>query len=512
MGYYDKMKKQKLMLISMLCLISISALSAAGDRCCGSFPFFAFDNCMTVGDYTKPQVRADTLKELGYDGMGTRGTNLAEQTEIFEKAGLKLFSTYLTLDLDAEQKYDANLMKAVKQLKGKGTMLWFTVVSKKYKPATDEGDAVAVGALREFADAASESGLKIALYPHANCYVETLADSVRIAKKVNRRNVGGSFNVCHWLKVDGDIDYRSALKESLPYLFLVSINGAETGDTKKMGWDKLIQTLDKGTFDNYKLLKYLKDIGYTGPVGLQGYSIKGDPKQNLADSMKAWRRINEKSEAKLRKALIDGSEYGWTALAEDDFRNINCDPDTFTWKDGTIYCTGQPTGVISTKKSYTNFELVVEWRHMKHAGNSGIFVWASEQSLEKLQGGKGSLPDGIEVQILDPGYETNWEKEHGRKADWFTSHGDVFPVRAKLTPFPPVSANGSRSFPSRRLTKGIEEWNHYYVRCINGEVRLWVNGQEVSGGTDSQPRLGCLCLESEGSPVEFKNMRIRVLP
>ena len=75
---------------------------------------------------------------------------------------------------------------------------------------------------------------------------------------------------------------------------MVSTNGAETGDTKKMSWDKLIQTLDKGSFDNYKLLKYLKDIGYTGSVGLQGYAIKGDAKQNLTNSMKVWRDINLK--------------------------------------------------------------------------------------------------------------------------------------------------------------------------------------------------------------------------
>lgn len=280
------------MLVSLLCLIS--GVCSAGDKSGGSFPIFAFDNYMTVGDYTQLQVRADTLKKLGYDGMGTRGTDLVEQTEIFEKTGLKLFSTYIGLDLDADQKYDANLKKAIKQLKGKDTMLWFFVRSKKYKPASAQGDAVAVKAIRELADAAHESGLKIALYPHVNFYVETFADSVRIAAKVNRRNVGGSFNLCHWLKVDGDIDYRPVLKESLPYLFLVSINGAETGDTKKMGWDKLIQTLDKGSFDNYKLLKYLKDIGYTGPVGLQGYRIKGDPKENLASSMKAWRQINKK--------------------------------------------------------------------------------------------------------------------------------------------------------------------------------------------------------------------------
>ena len=50
------------------------------------------------------------------------------------------------------------------------------------------------------------------------------------------------------------------------------------------------------------------------------------------------------------------------------------------------------------------------------------------------------------------------------------------------------------------------------LRAINGEVRLWVNGEEGSGGTDISPRTGYLCLESEGSPVEFRNLTIRILP
>ena len=56
------------------------------------------------------------------------------------------------------------------------------------------------------------------------------------------------------------------------------------------------------------------------------------------------------------------------------------------------------------------------------------------------------------------------------------------------------------------------EGNHYYVRAINGEIRLWVNGEEVSGGTDCKPAWGYLCLESEGSPIEFRELRIRELP
>src|SRR5690606_38133847 len=119
---------------------------------------------------------------------------------------------------------------------------------------------------------------------------------------------------------------------------------------------------------------------------------------------------------------------------------------------------------------------------------------------------------GIEVQILDHGYTENYEKS-GKVADWFTSNGDVFPVGvSKMKPFPPVSANGERSFPSKNLSKGSPEWNHYYVRAINGEVRLWVNGEVVSGGTDCTPNTGYLALESEGSPIEFRNLRIRELP
>jgi hypothetical protein len=212
------------------------------------------------------------------------------------------------------------------------------------------------------------------------------------------------------------------------------------------------------------------------------------------------------------KAFIDGTGPGWRALEEKDFESVNCHSNTFTWKDGTVYCTGKPVGVISSVKTYTDFELVAEWRHMKYAGNAGIFVWATGASLDRLRQGKGNLPDGIEVQILDLGYEENWKKEKGKDSDWFTSHGDVFPVRAKMTPFPPVAPNGQRSFPSKRLSKGVGEWNHYYVSCIKGVVRLSVNGEEVSGGKDCQPSTGYLCLESEGSPLEFRNLRIRELP
>ena len=79
-------------------------------------------------------------------------------------------------------------------------------------------------------------------------------------------------------------------------------------------------------------------------------------------------------EAAAPKAFIDGTGPGWVKLAEKDFVHVNCDKDTWTWKDDFVACTGSPVGVIRSEKKYTNFELVAQWRHLKSGGNSGIPV------------------------------------------------------------------------------------------------------------------------------------------
>jgi hypothetical protein len=211
-------------------------------------------------------------------------------------------------------------------------------------------------------------------------------------------------------------------------------------------------------------------------------------------------------------ACLDGSGPHWQSLWQKDFVPVNGKNNTWTWKEDILLCSGEPIGVMRTKETYTNFELVLQWRHLKSGGNSGVFLWIPGDALQGLEPGK--LPKkGIEVQALDHGFREQYKKRSTRPDDWFSTHGDVFAVgESTLDPFSPTSPNGKRSFPSKNLSKGAGEWNHYYVRAINGEIRLWVNGQEVSGGNNASPRSGYLCLESEGSPIEFKNIKIRVLP
>ena len=204
---------------------------------------------------------------------------------------------------------------------------------------------------------------------------------------------------------------------------------------------------------------------------------------------------------------LDGA--GWERLFPDDtlegWRH-NCTETTWSLKEGVLSCSGDVNGGLMSERSYRNFEIAFEWRHARHAGNAGFFAWVPHLP-EK------GLPTGIEIQILDLGYAENWKKKHGAPPDWFTCHGDVFPCGpSKMTPFAPAAPNGARSFPTRETTRPFGEWNRYYIRCINGEVRLWVNGVEVSGGTKCSPAEGPIAFEAEGAPILYRNIRIRELP
>jgi hypothetical protein len=183
--------------------------------------------------------------------------------------------------------------------------------------------------------------------------------------------------------------------------------------------------------------------------------------------------------------------------------NANCAPETWAVKDGIITCTGVPTGAMRTEKQYENFIMEAEWRHLKPGGNSGIFIWGTPISSPGVP-----FLRGIEVQILDHGYLKNADP---KKARWFSVHGDVFPIHG-ATMEPHGEHNGMRSFPSEERSKPSPEWNHYRIEANAGRITLAVNGKVVSGGDNCVYRKGYLALESEGAPVEFRNVRIKELP
>jgi len=197
--------------------------------------------------------------------------------------------------------------------------------------------------------------------------------------------------------------------------------------------------------------------------------------------------------------LFNGRDLtGWT--------NVNCAPETWSVRDGKIYCTGKPVGGLRTVRQYENFIIELEWRHLQRSGNSGFFAWGSPINAPGVP-----FLRGIEVQMLDHGYAEDFEKKSGKKSDWFTTHGDVFAIHGATMDYV-GRTNGKRSFPTEERSKPSPEWNHYRIVANNGSLRLHVNGKEISGGDNANYRKGYLALESEGAPVEFRNIRIKELP
>lgn len=192
-------------------------------------------------------------------------------------------------------------------------------------------------------------------------------------------------------------------------------------------------------------------------------------------------------------SLFNGRDLtGWV--------NVNCAPETWTVRDGIIVCTGKPTGILRTERMYENYVLELEWKHLSQTGNAGLFVHSSAIPIRGQP-----FTKSIEVQVM------LMDKEHPQ--GHYTGQGDVFAIQgATFVPDRPHPGGWMRCLPSENRTKPAGEWNHYRVVCKDGKIDLAVNGKVVSGGSKCNPRKGYICLESEGSEVHFRNLRIRELP
>jgi hypothetical protein len=153
---------------------------------------------------------------------------------------------------------------------------------------------------------------------------------------------------------------------------------------------------------------------------------------------------------------------------------------TWTVQDGTIHCSGKPTGYFYTEASYSNYVLRYDWRYPAGSApesNSGCLVHIQQ-------------PHQIWPKAVEP---------QGRYFD----HGKLFFIH--LTPL-------EQKFDAEaleRAKKPIGEWNTTEITCdANGGVSVKVNGVPVSSGR-SEVKEGPIGWQSEGAEIEFRNILIK---
>lgn len=185
------------------------------------------------------------------------------------------------------------------------------------------------------------------------------------------------------------------------------------------------------------------------------------------------------------------------------WHNVNTNKDTWELRDSILVCFGNPIGVVRSSRIFENYVLHVEWKHMEPGGNSGMFMWS------KAEPGENRLPDGVEVQMLELDW-VNLNMRDGEKPPIAYVHGELFGVGG--VEVIPENPRGKRSKSSENRCKPRGEWNTYDVVCVDGNIKLSVNGKFVNGISESTQRKGYMCLESEGAEIHFRNLKVIELP
>ena len=256
--------------------------------------FFAMDTAARL----EPAECAQVLADLGYAGLGGRPASAKAHAAALQSKGLVFFNGYHVTNFGYGQtELPADLAKAVDDLAGTGSTLWLGINKVAFpagvRAGPEYGDTIVVPQLKQLLAYAKPKGVKVSLYPHTGFWAAQFEVCLRVANKVDDPNLGVTFNLCHWLKVEGsERDSLQLIKEALPRLNFITINGADTGDTQKLGWDKLIQPLGRGSYDVGAFVAKTRAAGYRGPFGFQGFGIKMDSKELLKETMVGWKKIS----------------------------------------------------------------------------------------------------------------------------------------------------------------------------------------------------------------------------
>lgn len=186
-------------------------------------------------------------------------------------------------------------------------------------------------------------------------------------------------------------------------------------------------------------------------------------------------------------SLFDGkSLQGWVQFLPDP----NADP-AKTWmvKDGVIHCTGNPVGYIRTDKKFGNYQLQLEWRWAGSPGNSGVLLHVQDKDEV--------WPKSIEAQLM-----------HENAGDFWVIGGTDFEEHKKN-----ASKEDDRRVPKRAdcSEKKPGEWNQYDIWCEGDTIRVFVNGVLQNEAHKCTVTEGYIGLQSEGAPIEFRNIKLRKL-
>ena len=259
---------------------------------------FAMSNWFYNYHFDDAALQIRLLGERGYGGImlslkddPNRWKNLPVYLAAMKEHGIRLTAIHARFYIE-DGTYPQVIKDNLPLLKGTKVVLVPSVGSRKKMDRNDpKAIEMAVKILREMSDDAKRFDLGgIAPYMHIGNWIETIDDNLRIAKVVDRRNVGVMFHLHHWQAVGGRKleKLRSDLVKAKPYLMIVVVQGTDQDKATH-------KILGDGSYDMLPLVRVLRDMDYRGPLGTMGYTQRGDIPDKLERAYKAWEEIRARA-------------------------------------------------------------------------------------------------------------------------------------------------------------------------------------------------------------------------
>lgn len=238
--------------------------------------------CDNAGPSTEEQVRM--VKAAGFDDYYftdavTKRDELEKVIEASREAGLGFSSAFQRFDVreTPSPEYLQRIEDLVKVLPC-GTRLEIALTCGEWAENVGnvDCDERALAWLRPIADILEKCHREGSLYPHFGFYLETFSDALRLAAKTNHPLLKVMFCGYHWYNVGKEPDFADLFSRAGDRLNAVNLCGSRHWHDKSQivnGLNPSIEPLDSGTLPNEAIIAQLIQIGYTGPIGVQGYGV-----------------------------------------------------------------------------------------------------------------------------------------------------------------------------------------------------------------------------------------------
>lgn len=260
------------------------------------WPIYAMDTSFynSLGSY-ELDVRCEMLRELGYDGTyltlaGDRTwADLSRFGDLAREHDLAIAGVWANIDLGVGEDGEPNrrLLESAAQFAGIPRLELAVgnagLPDSRYDPANDDG---ARALIEKLVDRLPDD-VDLCLYIHVDAWLERFGDAIELCRRLDHERVGLCFPAYHWYAVEGE-SLERLLTEAGGKLRSVNICGSRPNPN---GGHPMIEPLDEGELDNFALLGALQRLGYRGMVGLQGYSVGGDPYGKLKRSLAAFHEL-----------------------------------------------------------------------------------------------------------------------------------------------------------------------------------------------------------------------------